>query len=159
MSAAKFKTLRHIETVRNYLNLAIRMLLNRQEEHDQTKLQSPEAEMFEEFTEKLRGVTYNSPEYKQFLKDMGPALQHHYEAYRHHPEHFKNGIKEMNLIDLIEMICDWKASTMRHDDGDIMRSIEINQERFGYSDELKAILLNTAQVLNEEHVPHHAEES
>jgi hypothetical protein len=33
--------------------------------------------------------------------------------------------------------------TMRHNDGDIWRSIEINQKRFGYSDELKAILQNT----------------
>lgn len=52
-------------------------------------------------------------------------------------------IKSMDLIDLIEMISDWKAATMRHDDGDILKSLEINQKRFGYSDELKQILINT----------------
>jgi hypothetical protein len=43
---ARFKTLRHIETVRNYLNLCIRELLERAERHDQSKLESPEMEMF-----------------------------------------------------------------------------------------------------------------
>ena len=47
----------------------------------------------------------------------------------------------------IEMICDWKAATLRHNDGDIRRSIEKNQERFGYSDDVKAILLNTIESL------------
>jgi hypothetical protein len=62
---------------------------------------------------------------------------------RHHPEHFENGIRGMNLIDLIEMFCDWYAATQRHNDGDIIMSIEINQKRFEYSDDIKAILKNT----------------
>ena len=53
----------------------------------------------------------------------------------------------MNLVDLIEMICDWKAASERHADGDIYKSIEINQKRFGYSDELKQILKNTIEIL------------
>jgi hypothetical protein len=62
----------------------------------------------------------------------------------HHPEHYSNGIQGMSLLDVIEMLCDWKAATMRHADGDLSKSIEINQKRFGYSDELKSILINTA---------------
>ena len=58
MSENKFKTLRHIETVRNFLNSVIRELTIRAERHDQSKLESPEAEMFEEFTSKLRNCTY-----------------------------------------------------------------------------------------------------
>lgn len=54
----------------------------------------------------------------------------------------------MSKIDLLEMLCDWKAATLRHNDGDIRKSVEINQERFGYSDELKQILLNTLDLLN-----------
>jgi len=44
---------------------------------------------------------------------MKPALEHHYALYRHHPEHFQNGIDDMNLIDLVEMFADWKASSER----------------------------------------------
>lgn len=58
-----------------------------------------------------------------------------------------HGIKQMNLLDIIEMLCDWKAASERHSDGDIVESIEKNQERFGYSDELKVMFLNTAKAL------------
>ena len=160
MSETKFKTIRHIETVRNYLNAVIKELLNRAEQHDQSKLQSPEAEMFEEFTSKLRSCTYGSEEYKGFLKDMGLPLKHHYENNRHHPEHFKDvGVNGMTLIDLFEMLCDWKSSGMRHDDGDIFRSIENNQERFKLSEQLVLILRNTATWMNSEKVFHKANES
>ncbi len=46
----------------------------------------------------------------------------------------------MNLVDLIEMFCDWLASTQRHADGDIYKSIEISRERFGLSDDIVQIL-------------------
>jgi hypothetical protein len=78
---------------------------------------------------------------------MKPALDHHYAMNSHHPEHFATGIQGMSLLDVLEMLCDWKAATLRHNDGDIRRSIELNQKRFGYSDELKAILLNTLAVV------------
>ena len=159
MTDQRFKTIRHIETVRNYLNEVIRELLNRAEQHDQSKLQSPEREMFDEFTQKLRGSTYGSEEYKGFLKEMAQPLAHHYANNRHHPEHFKNGIKDMNLVDIIEMLCDWRASSMRHNDGNILISIQKNQERFGYTDEFKLILENTAKWMDSKSVFHHAEES
>ena len=44
---SQFMTMRHIETVRNYLGACIRELLARQEQHDQSKLETPEVEMFE----------------------------------------------------------------------------------------------------------------
>lgn len=154
-----FKTMRHIETVRNYLNSVVKELLKRGERHDQTKLQSPEVETFDVYTAKLKHTTYGSPEYKKYLDEMKPALTHHNTNNRHHPEHHPDGIKGMTLVDLMEMLCDWKAATLRHNDGDILKSIEINQKRFGYSDELKSIMLNTATWLNEQEVTHYAEES
>lgn len=57
-------------------------------------------------------------------------------------------ISEMSLLDLIEMLCDWKAAAERVSGGDLLRSIEQNQERFGYSDELKSILLATVAELD-----------
>jgi len=175
--------LRHIEAVRNHLNLCIREILNRAEQHDQSKLQSPEREAFDEFTSKLRGSTYGSPEYKQFLEDLKFPLTHHYANNRHHPEHFTGtacdqcgndeanpcicggprrsiaGIRGMNLIDVLEMICDWRSSSMRHADGDIFKSLRLNQERFGYSDDLAQIIFNTVRWLVSQDVYHRAEES
>jgi len=159
MSEAKFKTMRHIETVRNFIACVIKDLMYRQEQHDQSKLQSPEVEIFEVYTNKLRDCVYASDEYKKYMAEMKPAIDHHNTVNRHHPEHFENGIAGMNLVDLIEMLCDWKAATLRHNTGDIYKSLELNQKRFGYSDEIKKILENTVDWIEAWPVFHKAEES
>ena len=151
--------MRHIETVRNILGTVIKDLVNRCSKHDQSKLQPPEVEIFEEFTPKLRDLTYGSEEYKQALAGMEPALTHHYFNNSHHPEFYINGIEEMNLIDVLEMLCDWKAATLRHNDGDIFKSIKINQERFGIDDQMTAILRNTAEWLEKQNYFDRADES
>lgn len=135
--------------------------------HDRSKLVEPEVSVFDEFTPKLAESTYGSPEYAAFLASMGIGLEHHYAHNDHHPEHFLSsngvvrddepdsrwlrspleGIGAMDLVQLTEMLCDWLAATRRHDDGDIRRSIVQNQERFGYGDEIKQLLLNTVDRL------------
>ena len=152
MEDQRSKTLEHIEQVRKLLDLFCGELFYRGKVHDSSKLESPEREIFDEYTPKLRETTYGSDEYNEHLKGMKVGLDHHYSRNRHHPEHFKNSIKDMNLVDIGEMFCDWKAATMRHADGDILKSIELNQKRFHYSDELKAILLNTIRYLKWEGV-------
>ena len=142
------ETIKHIKRVGYYLNVCKKEIVKRAKRHDYDKIHdSTEKSLFDEYTPKLKGCTYGSDEYKTFLKGLKEGLDIHYKNNRHHPEHFKNGIKDMNLIDLIEMICDWKAASERHADGNVYKSIEINQERFGYSDELKAILENTISFL------------
>jgi hypothetical protein len=143
-------TLQHIEQVRIFLARVIDDLMSRAIHHDASKLKSPEKEAFDEFTPKLGTSTYGSEEYKGYLQAMGEALKHHYAHNSHHPEHRPNGIRDMSLVDLLEMLCDWKAATLRHANGDIRRSIEQNQQRFGYSDELKSILLNTLPLIEQE---------
>lgn len=155
----KTKTMRHMETVRNHLNAVIKELLSRSEQHDQSKLEPEEINGFTEYTGKLRGCTYGSEEYKEHLKGLKPSLDHHYKLNSHHPEHFENGIQDMTLLDVIEMICDWKSSTMRHANGDIFESIELNQKRFNYSDEMKQILINTAKWIESKEIYHKAEQS
>jgi hypothetical protein len=143
-------TLQHIEQVRHFMDKVIADLIARAACHDASKLESPEKDVFDEFTPRLKSSTYGSEEYKEYLQAMGGALKHHYAKNSHHPEHRPNGIKGMSLVDLLEMLCDWKAATLRHANGDIRRSIEQNQQRFGYSDELKGILFNTLPLLEQE---------
>lgn len=140
-------TYEHIGKVRARLIAAAKNLLDRAHAHDQSKLAEPELATFDEFTPKLSALVYGSEEYRACLAAMRPALEHHYAANRHHPEHWPNGIADMSLLDLLEMLCDWKAASERTKDGDLARSIGMNQERFGYGDELAAILLNTAREL------------
>ena len=142
---SRVNTYEHIQQVRYYLLDVAKRLIHRSFEHDASKLQSPERETFDEYTPKLRDSTYGSEEYKRFLAGMGDGLAHHYEVNDHHPEHFEDGIAGMNLLQITEMLCDWKAATLRHADGDLGRSIEQNAERFGYGDEIKRLLSNTAR--------------
>lgn len=148
MSSEK-DTLEHKQVVQHYMMLLVKEILDRAEHHDDSKLGDDELPLFDEFTPKLRDATFDSPEYKEFLQGLKPALDHHYAVNRHHPEHFQNGIKDMTLVDLIEMICDWKAASLRQRDGNILRSIDINRERFGYSKELSEIFTNTVHFLFE----------
>jgi len=39
----------------------------------------------------------------------------------------------MQPLDRIEMLVDWKASTLRNKDGDIKKSLEHNRKRYGYT--------------------------
>ena len=55
----------------------------------------------------------------------------------------------MNLVDLVEMIADWKAASERQHNGNLLTSIEQNAIRFKMSDQLKQILINTAKMLDE----------
>lgn len=137
------ETQKHQISVSKKIGHLIKNLVQRAASHDNSKFSEEEADLFIKMTPLLRQSTYGSEEYKQFLKELTPALDHHYQTNSHHPEHYENGIKDMDLIDLIEMLCDWYAATERHEDGNIFKSIEINQERFCYSDELKSIFINT----------------
>lgn len=139
-------TWQHIHVVQAYLRQIITDLLVRAHAHDQSKLVEPEVSTFDEYTPKLKNSTYGSDEYKQFLEGMGWGLRHHYAHNDHHPEHFDDGIHEMHVGQLVEMLCDWKAATLRLADGDLERSIRQNAERFGYGDEICELLLNTAQA-------------
>ena len=139
----------HIAQVRGLLLGVAQDLIARAHRHDRSKLQEPELSVFDEVTPRLQGSTYGSDEYKGFLADMGEGLRHHYAHNDHHPEHFRgeDSFDAMNLIQIMEMLCDWIAATRRHDDGDIRRSIEQNAERFGYGDEVKRLFLNTIDSL------------
>ena len=137
-------TIDHINIVRSFMLEASENIISRAMSHDESKLLPPEKALFDEQTPKLKSLTYGSDEYKQALKDLKPALDNHYKLNSHHPEHYENGVKDMNLFDLIEMLCDWKAATLRHDDGDFDKSMAINKERFNIPDDLFVVLEKTA---------------
>lgn len=140
-------TLDHIRKVQSHLLDVVLEFRRRSLFHDQSKLVSPEKEVFDVVTPKLKALTYGSDEYKAALVEMGDALTHHYANNSHHPEHYPNGINGMSLFDVMEMLADWVAATERMAGGDILKSLEINRERFEISDQLYAILLNTVREM------------
>jgi hypothetical protein len=141
------ETQAHIARVQELMQLVVANVAKRRLEHDRSKLVDPEKAEFDRLTTRLKDSTYGSDEYKGFLKELKVALDHHYEHNTHHPEHYANGINGMSLLDLIEMLCDWKAAGERHANGSLAKSLEINQARFKIDPQLQQILQNTAKEL------------
>jgi hypothetical protein len=137
----------HINRVSELIEHFVHNLEARAEFHDATKLTDPEKEVFDRVTPQLKALTYGSEEYKASLASMGEALRHHYANNRHHPEHHRHGVNDMNLLDVVEMLCDWKAATERHADGSIAKSLDMNPVRFGIDYQLATILRNTVRDL------------
>jgi hypothetical protein len=133
----------HIRQVAKRLEKVCTELRDRGYFHDASKLGPEEKPIFDAVTPKLKELTYGSDEYRASLKELGPALAHHYANNSHHPEHYQNGIAGMDLLDLIEMYCDWAAATLRTKDGDMSKGLAINAERFKIEPQLASILRNT----------------
>jgi G3E family GTPase len=141
------ETLKHINKVRENLWNVIRDLDHRAQIHDASKMEAPEREILAENTPKLAKTEYGSADYSKLLEEIKPALDHHYSKNRHHPEHWPQGVDDMNLMDLVELLCDWKAATERNKNGNIRKSIEHNAKRFNLSPQLEKILHNTVREL------------
>lgn len=59
----------------------------------------------------------------------------------------RSRVNGMSLLSVMEMLSDWKAAGMRHEDGSIDQSLEINRKRFEISDQLFEVLKNTVKEL------------
>jgi hypothetical protein len=149
---SRIDTYQHIQHVQRFMANVIADLQRRLLVHDASKLESPEREGYHELGERLRGQPWGSEGYRAALREMRPTIGHHFAGNSHHPEHYPDGIQGMSLLDLIEMLCDWKGAGMRSPESSSLRkSIEASQERFGYSDELKRIFLNSIPLIEGAH--------
>ena len=140
-------TLAHIATVQEQMTVITDELTIRAAAHDASKLQEPEKSGYDRLTMALKQVAYGSDAYHAARADAAPVIAQHYAANRHHPEHFPDGIYGMNLIDVIEMLCDWKAASARTRQTSVAPSLSITKQRFGINDQLFAILVNTVRDL------------
>lgn len=115
--------------------------------HDNSKFEPEELPYYVAATEDFEKYPFGTDGYKKAKDSLGSAVIHHYQHNRHHPEHFSDGVKGMNLIDLLEMLCDWKSATQNHPDkpGDMRKSLEWATEKYKISPELAQILYNTAR--------------
>lgn len=148
LSDSKLQTIEHIEEVRKNIRRFTDELTTRGVCHDKSKLESPEAESFAEHDSTFPTLIYGSDEYQRNLASLKSTLDHHYAENRHHPEHFNEGIRDMTLIDIVEMFCDWQASAKRNKNGNLLNSIEINAVRFHMDGLLKQIFVNTAKSID-----------
>ncbi len=110
----------------------IEELIIRIEEHDLSKLSEPEKSILDKYTPMLGNIMFGSDKYKEIMKKMKPMTEHHYAKNKnHHPDLVVGGVAGMSLVDVVEMLCDFCASSERHPKtGNIHRSIEICTKKF-----------------------------
>lgn len=135
------ETLRHIHRVRDHLNTVIAALLERGRVHDASKFSDVEKPILDRIYPRLRGLSYGSPPYMELVREARPGLAHHYAHNSHHPEHYENGVAGMDLLDLVEMFCDWKAAAERNPADGV--KIDHNARIYAIAPQLAQILENT----------------
>lgn len=146
MTESQVDTINHIAKVQSNLSTVIYNLNDRRTMHDRSKLEEPELSGYEGLSQALKGLTYGTPEHRAAFTPYKEIIQHHYASNTHHPEHWQLGVTDMSLLDIIEMLADWKAANDRNG-GDFGHSIQVSVSRFRISEQLHAILINTAKEL------------
>jgi hypothetical protein len=143
-------TVAHIRKVQGALDHVIGNLKARAASHDSSKFAEPEKSAFDQATPKLKHLVYGSDQYRAALREIKPALNHHYANNDHHPEHYDyDGVLGMSLMAIIEMLADWKAAGERHEPPTgINQSIAINSVRFKIPAYLTQIFYNTVRELD-----------
>jgi ATP-dependent protease Clp ATPase subunit len=135
----------HKQRVMLYMMQIASDILKRAIEHDDSKFSEEEFPFYAQVAEEFEKHPFGSDGYNKAKESVSGAVSHHYEHNRHHPEHFKYGIDDMSLVDLIEMLCDWKSATLNHPEapGDMMKSLELATRKYNISPQLMDILSNT----------------
>lgn len=145
----KIKTLEtiglHRQRVFQIMSRLSHEMILRGNKHDESKFESEELPYYINTIDIFEKNHFDSEGYYKAKESLGPALEHHYKHNRHHPEHFNNGIEGMNLVDILELLADWKSATLNRPNhrGDILESVDILSKKYGICDQLKTLLINT----------------
>ena len=135
---------KHIKKVQDTFNkVFLPELKKRMENHDKSKLESPEKETYDEMIPLLKPTKYGSKEYfevKKKFEDGG--FGHHIKVNSHHPEHYEHGINDMDLVDIFEMFIDTYTASLNSDTS-YEEGLKVNKKRFDMSNQLYSILKNT----------------
>ena len=139
-------TLLHISEVAENLEEYAGELRRRGLAHDRTKLQEPEFSAFIGQRERFKKANYGTPEYEECMRIAKPAVDHHYQHNRHHTAFVANGINDMGLIDILEMVADWRAANRRSPDKELVDTLDYMQKKYGIGEQLMHILRNTLEL-------------
>lgn len=133
----------HKHLVSESLGDMMRDLLKRAETHDNSKYSHEERDIYEQVTPLFQGVKYGTPEHEVVKAKLGPALDHHYQHNDHHPEHFENGIAQMDIMQLCEMVADWYAAIRRDPNAHFEESLQKLKDKYHLHPQLFSIITNT----------------
>lgn len=138
-------TLKHIRRVNELLIDEATDLLRRAKVHDESKFSDVEKsrlDQMEALIEREGQAAFGTEEYKHRTEMLGPMVEHHRRNNDHHPEFHPDGVSGMDLVQLLEMFCDWKAASERGEESAM--NLTFACEKYEVSDQLKNIFIATA---------------
>ena len=141
-------TILHVTEVQENLEEVASELMQRGFAHDRTKFQALEFDAFVSTRDKFKKANYGSKEYQECIDIVKPAVDHHYKNNRHHTGYHKNGIDDMSLLDIIEMLCDWKAAERRSPNKSLEDTLDFAYKKYNIGSQLGKIITNTLKDMS-----------
>lgn len=153
----------HVKNVQYFIDKLIKVLELSDEDaakmksraftHDKSKIYN-----YDEFKgyilmkSELEGLEYQSKEYKDVMEKYKYVIDLHYKNNDHHPEHFKNGIADMNKFQVYEMICDWLGAMKTYNNtSGLAESLIKNKVKFNIqNDDFDTISEIATKLMDEE---------
>ena len=132
----------HTFGVRSRVTRICTALMTRAITHDNSKYSENELDDHISMAEEMDGIKYGTDAYYAIKRKYETLSAEHFANNRHHPEHHPNGLNDMNLVDVIEMLCDWLTGS-ENTGTPVERSLEINEKRYNVSPQLMKLLRNT----------------
>lgn len=142
---------KHKLLVREAIDVFVNQLLVRAATHDASKTSSLEQKHYINPVWDLahKDIEYGSDEYKAECAKMGAGLKHHNAFNDHHPEYFEkisdDVFKEMDLLVIMEMLCDWVASAQQRGNAPSL-ALDSLVKKYKVEPQLEAILRNTLNL-------------
>lgn len=133
---ALLTTMQHREAVADLLHNLADYFRARAREHDRSKLSLDEFGGFVRINHAARDNDYGSEEYMEALaSEKGPegCITLHYSRNPHHPEYHVSP-SDMGLLDLIEMVIDWKGASIVYGRATMREGLKVHRERFAFAD-------------------------
>jgi len=140
-------TLRHISEVAENLAVMRSDLEQRGIKHDRSKLEEFEFDAFVKTRPKFKKANYGSPEYQECFDIIKPAIERHYCNNRHHTGFHEGGFADMNLLDILEMLADWKAASRRSPNLSFKDSLPKAFERYHIPENMQKHIIATLDYL------------
>ena len=128
--------------VQDKLSTVARELISRGRTHDNSALGSPEIEVYHRFFSEYRKYKIGDPRKDEVFAQMAEAIGHHFQYNDHHPEHFENGINDMDLIQLMQFTADI-MSWSEQEQVDIFEILPMIRDKCGMVDQVYNLICNT----------------
>ena len=139
--------IRHISEVSENLLAMKSDLEKRAIAHDRSKLEALEFDSFVRTRAQFKKANYGTKEYQECTDLIKPAIDHHHKNNRHHTTFHKNGFADMNLLDILEMLADWKAASRRSPSLTFKDSLPRAFNKYKIPENMQRHILNTLQYL------------